>query len=162
MSRAGEGADGRSTGPDGSGRAGSEATPERDLRERVAVPHRHPPGTTGLVVVLAALLAWYASWLTADVGLGTVAFVLVAVVAAYGLYRQPTRRGVLVAGLAALAVLLVATPLFLNLPFALAAGAYGIEDAAAFTLTQADLVFVVAFVVLAAVPGGIAWWLSRR
>jgi hypothetical protein len=131
-----------------------------DVRERLRVEHRHPRETTAVVFAFAVLLAWYASWLTADLGLGTVAFVVVAVAGAYGLYRQPTRRAVVVAGLYGLAALLVSTPVFMNLPFVLSAGAYGISNPAAFTMRLADLVFLVVFVLLGAVPAGLAWRLS--
>lgn len=141
----------------------SEAATDRtDLFDRLRVEHRHTPGTTALVVLLAVALAWYASWLTADLGLGTIAFVLVAVVAAYALYRQPTRRGVLVVGLYALAVVLLVTPIFLNLPFLLAAGSYDVSNPTAFTMRLSDVIFVVLFAILAAVPGGLAWRLSTR
>jgi hypothetical protein len=133
-----------------------------DVRERLRVDHRHPPETTAVVLAMAVLLAWYASWLTADLGLGTVAFALVATVGAYGLYRQPGRRSVVVVGLYALAGLVASTPVFLNLPFLLSAGAYGVSNPTAFTMRLSDFVFVVVFGVLAAVPAVTGWWLSRR
>ena len=141
---------------------GAGSTSGTDLADRLRVDHRHSRVTTTVVLAIAVALAWYASWLTADLGLGTVTFVLVAAVAAYGLYRQPSRRAVLVVGLYVLAALLVVTPLFMNLPFMLAAGTYDVSNAPAFTMRLADVVFLVVFVVLAAVPGGLAWRLSTR
>lgn len=140
----------------------TERSPQQDgdvlaaLPDALAVEHRHPRGTTAVVLALAVLLAWYASWLAADLGLGTVAFVLVAAGAAYGLYRQPTRSRVLAVGLYALAAMLALTPVFMNLPFLLSAGSYGVPDATAFTVRLADAIFLVVFLVLAAVPAAAA------
>jgi hypothetical protein len=131
------------------------------LRDALAVEHRHSRTTTAIVLALAVLLAWYASWLAADLGLGTVAFVLVAAVGAYCLYRQPTRSRVLAAALYALAAMLALTPVFMNLPFHLDAGAYGVENATAFTVRLADAIVLVVFLVLAAVPVAAARRLAR-
>jgi len=132
------------------------------VAERLRVGHRHSRETTAIVLAEALALALYASWLTADLGLGTVTFVLVAVVAAYALYRQPSRRGILVVGLYVLAAFLVVTPVFLNLPFLLAAGSYDVSNPTAFTMRLSDVLFLVLFVILAAVPGGLAWRLSTE
>lgn len=142
------------------GGAGGELEAPSDLRRRFAVDHRHPPRTAAVVFVFAIVLGWYASWLLADLGLGTVAFVLVAAGSAYGLYRQPTRRRATVRGLSALAALLAATPVFMNLPFLLAAGRYGVGQPAAFTVRLADALVLVVFLIVAAVPAGVAWRLA--
>jgi hypothetical protein len=133
----------------------------RSLRAWLRVDHRHAPATTGVVLLFAALHAWYASWLAADLRLGTVAFVVVGVCSAYGLYRQPNRRSVVVVGLYVLAALLVASPVFMNLPFVLSAAAYGVSNPLAFTLGLADLLFLLVFGLLATVPALLAWRLSR-
>lgn len=144
------------------GRAGRPSTGTEDLLARLRVEHRHDRATAALVLAGSLVLAWYGSWLTADLGLGTPTFVVVAAVAAYGLYRQPSRRDVLVVGLYALAALLVATPVFLNLPFLLSAGAYDVANPTAFTMRLADLILLVVFVLLAGVPAVVAWRLSSR
>lgn len=147
---------------DGGVDAGSERGRLDDRLESLRFDHRHSRATIAVVVVISLALGWYGSWLAADLGLGTVVFVLGAALSAYGLYRQPSRRAVVVVGLYALAALLVATPVLLNLPFVLVAGSYGVSDPAAFTMRLSDAIFLLVFVILAAVPGGLAWRLSTE
>lgn len=142
--------------------AGPDERGPRALVDRLRVDHRHPPATAGLVVAGAMALGWFAAWLTADLGVGAVAFVLAALSAGYGLYRQPDRTAVLSTWAYAVAALLALTPVFLNLPFLLAAPTYGIGDPAAFTLRLADAISLVAFLLLAAVPAAVGRWLSAR
>lgn len=143
----------------GDGARGPGESPS-DLRRRLGVDHQHPPLTAAVVLGFALVHGWYAAWLLADLGLGTVAFVVVAAASAFWLSRQPTRRRAVVRGLYALAALLAATPLFMNLPFLLAAGHYGVGDPLAFTARLADAVFLLVFLGLAAVPAGVGWRLA--
>lgn len=126
------------------------------LRERAGMEYTHTPRTIVTIVAWAAVLGWYLSWLTADFGLRFPAFLLGTTGMAVVLYRQPTRRYVTVVSLYALAGLLVLTPVFMNLYFLLSAGEFGISNTAAFVVGLSDLIFLVAFAVLAAIPAVLA------
>lgn len=128
------------------------------LLERLGVHHTHDPATTSAVFVLAIVLGNYAAWLVADVGIGLPVFAAGSLVATWGLYRQPTRRAVAVRTLQALAALLVATPIAIDLTFLVLAGSYGVADPLSFVTTKADLVFLVAF----AIPALVLWGIARR
>lgn len=131
------------------------------IRRWAGLDQAHQVRTVAGMVVAAALLGDVAGWLLADFGLRTPAFVGVALGSSLWLYRQPNGRAAAVRALSALAVLLALTPLFLNLPFVLAADRYGIGNPAAFVLRTADLVALVVFLAMAAVPAAAAWWLAR-
>lgn len=132
------------------------------LLDRVGFEHTHGARAALTVIAWAAVLAWYVGWLVADLGLRGPAFLIALAVAWYLLYAQPTRRAMTVRGLAALAVLLAVTPVFLDLPFLLAASRYGVATPWAFVARAADLVMLVVFLLLAAIPAGIARRLARR
>ena len=109
--------------------------------------HTHDALTTGLVVVTAALLGLYTSWMTADFGIRTPAFVVAALALGYLLYRQESRRGVVAGALYSLAALVALTPLLYELTILLRAA-----DPLQHVLSVTDLVFVLLFWVVAAVP----------
>lgn len=132
------------------------------LLDRVGFEHTHGARAALTAIAWAAVIAWYVGWLVADLGPRGPAFILALAIAWYLLYAQPTRRAMTVRGLAALAVLLGATPVFLNLPFLLSSGRYGVAAPWAFVARAADLVTLVVFLLLAAVPAGIARRLARR
>jgi hypothetical protein len=133
------------------------------LRARFEFDHAHDRTTKALVLGAAVLLGAYAGYLLADLGLRTVAFVVVTAWAAYGLYARPTRRDVAIRGLYALAVLVLATPVALaaTIPV-LPHGTAGIENLLGFVVTIADLVLLAVFGAIAAVPAGVAFLLDRR
>lgn len=139
---------------------GPAATAARGL-ERLGVHHTHDPGTTSVIFVLAVVLGNYAAWLVADVGIGLPVFAIGSLVATWGLYRQPTRRAVAVRTLQALAALLIATPIAIDLTFLVLAGRHGVTDPLSFVTTPADLVFLVAFAIPAAALLVVAWRLDR-
>lgn len=133
------------------------------VRERLAFEHTHDWPTRA--VVLAFALAWAVGtgWLLADLRLRTPAFVVVALAGAYLLYDRPTRRDVVIRGLYGLAILLIATPVVLSASlFVLPYGTGAVSNPWALSLTVGDLLFLLAFGVLAAVPGGIAFALEYR
>lgn len=114
--------------------------------------HTHDAVTTGVVVLSAALLGLYASWITADFGLRTPAFVLVAVALGYLLYRQDSRRGVVAGALYSLAALLAVTPFLYELTVLVRA-----SSPLQHLLSVTDLVFVLLFWAVAAVPALVAY-----
>lgn len=133
------------------------------VRERLAFEHAHDLPTRAVVLSFAVAWAVSAAWLLADLRLRTPAFLVVAPVGAYLLYGRPTRRDVVIRGLYGLAVLAVATPVVLSASlFVLPHGTGAIANPWALTLTVGDLVFLLAFAVLAAVPGGAAFLLEYR
>jgi hypothetical protein len=123
------------------------------LRERVfpLFDHTHDAGTTAIVVLSAALLGQYASWATADFGLRTAAFVVVAVALGYLLYRQDSRRGVVAGACYSLAALLAVTPLLYELTVLTRA-----TQPLQHLLSVTDLLFVLLFWAVAAVPALVA------
>lgn len=130
--------------------------------DRLGVTHRHDPLTTSVVFVAALLLGNYAGWLLADLDVGFVAFAVGSLVATWVLYKQPSRRAVVVRAFRALAVLLVLTPIAIDLTFLVRAFEYGLANPLSFVTTPADLLYLVVFAVLAAVPWGLARWLDSR
>lgn len=132
-------------------------------RERVRFEHVHDYPTRAIVLGFAVVWSVYAAWLLADLRLRTPAFVLVAVAGTYALYSRPTRRDVVIRGLYGLALFLLATPVVLSLSlFVLPHGTGAISNPWAVSLTTGDLVFLVAFGLMAAVPAGIAAILEYR
>lgn len=117
--------------------------------------HTHDVVTTGVVVLSAALLGLYASWTTADFGLRTPAFVVVALSLGYLLYRQDSRRGVVAGALYSLAALVALTPLLYELTV-LVRAASPLQH----VLSVTDLVFVLLFWLVAAVPALVAYRLT--
>lgn len=123
--------------------------------------HTHGIATTTYVVVATVLGGLFASWLAADFGLRTPAFVVAAVVLGYALYGQPTQRSVVAGSLYSLAALIVLTPVALNLPYVTNGGMPSLADPWAMVLTVADLQIFVAFLVLAAIPSAVAYGLTN-
>jgi hypothetical protein len=117
--------------------------------------HTHDALTTGIVVVSAALLGLYASWATADFAIRTPAFVVVAVALGYLLYRQDSRRGVVAGALYSLAALIALTPLLYEFTV-LVRAATPLQH----LLSVTDLVFVLLFWVVAAIPALVAYRLT--
>lgn len=109
--------------------------------------HTHDPVTTAIVVAFAAVLGLLARWMVADFGVRSLGFLVGAVGTGYLLYRQPTRRSVVAAGCYSLAALVAAVPVVYEL--ALAAN---VEDPLRHLLSVTDLLFVLAFWLLAALP----------
>lgn len=140
---------------------GAEATAAEWLRT-LGITHRHDPLTTSLVFVAALLLSNYAGWLVADLDIGFWTFAVGSLVATWGLYRQPARRDVAVSALRTLAVLLVLTPIAIDITFLIRAVQYGVADPWSFVTTPADLLYLVVFAVFAAIPWGLAYWLDAR
>lgn len=130
--------------------------------ERLGITHSHTPAGTIGIGVISVILGWYAGWITADLGFRIPTFIGVAIVAVVWLYRQHNGWAALSQGLYLLSALLVLTPIIFNLAFVLDAGRYGISDVAGFVLTISDLVFVLVFAVLAAIPAGIATLIRRK
>lgn len=129
---------------------------------RFSIEHRHSAGTTALAVVLALVCGFYAAWLLADFGLRLPALIVVALASGVFFYARPTRAGVVSTGLYTLAVFIALTPVVLDLAFVLAADQHGIENPWPFVLSLADLLFLVVFVLLALIPAGIAYAVTRR
>ncbi len=149
--------------PDATAAAKSESLVWQKVRSVFEFEHSHSPGTKLLVLALGVVVGLFASWLLADLGGRTISFLLFTAAGTYALYARPTRRDVLIRGLYSLALLLVLTPVMLNVTFLLADyGTGGITDPWRFVFTAADLLFLVVFSVFAAVPAGIAFLLDRR
>lgn len=132
--------------------------PERSVVTELWDLDRH---RLALATGLGLLSAAYLSWLVADLGLRWVGFVLGWVGVGWYLTRRTDRRDLVVAWLRIDAVLLLLTPLFLNLPFLLNAARFDIGNVSGFVLTASDLVALLLFGLLAAVTAGIGYWLDR-
>lgn len=129
-------------------------------RAAAGVGHDHPPGTVALVVVFALLLGVAASWLLADLGLRLPALLAGWLGGGYWLYRKPDRRAVAVSGLYAVAALVALVPVAMNVTALAVAGGHGFR-AGPFALSVVDVVLLVVFLLLAAVPAGLGRWLQR-
>lgn len=129
--------------------------------DRLGITHGHTPAATLGIVVLAAGLGGYAAWLTADFGVSTLVFVVAAVGSAYVLYRRSDGWDALAVACYLFAAFLALTPVFLNLPYVVDGGRYGIGSLAPFVFSLANLVVLVVFLLLAAVPAA-AGYLVRR
>lgn len=139
--------------------AATATTDERTLRERLGVAHDHDAGTTALVAAFAAVLGLYAGWLTADLGVRWVAFVVGGGAAAVALYRRESRARIAATGLYALAALVALTPVALDATLLLGTD---LGDPWPFVLTTATLVYLAAFAALAAIPAGLGYLVARR
>lgn len=104
------------------------------------------------VVGFALLVGTYAAWLGGDYGLGLGSLVGFGLVAAYVLVQQPTTRAVAARGCYLLAVLVLATPVFLNLPV-LTGRHSGIPDPTALVFHPGVYVMALVFVGLAVLLG---------
>lgn len=125
--------------------------------------HTHGPMTTLLVGGSMGVLGTYGAWLLADVLPRPVTFLAVAICSGYLTYARPSTRGVLVRGLYGLSILLVVTPVWLSLSMlVLPYGTEGLGDPVDLVFTTADLVFLVAFGGLAAIPAGMAAFIEWR
>lgn len=122
--------------------------------------HTHDAVTTGVVVAFAALLGAYASWMTADLGVRFVAFAAAALGVGYLLYSEPTRRTVVASGLYALATFVAATPFVYELSVLLSGRFVAAGSPLRHVLTATDLLFVLLFLVVAAVPALVAYRLT--
>ena len=122
--------------------------------------HTHDTVTTAVVLGFAAALGLYASWIAADVGARFPVFVVSAVILAYLLYAQPTRRAVLAGGLYSLGGLLALTPIVYELVFLLNSGRPGVGPVLEHYLSLADVLLFGVFWVLAAVPTLVAYRLT--
>lgn len=117
--------------------------------------HTHDAGTTAIVVAFAAVVGLLAGWITADLGVRFLAFVVGAVGSGYLLYDQRTRRDVVVAGLYSIAALLAAAPFIYELGTLLY-----VEAPLRHLLSVADLLVFVAFWLLAAIPAVVGYRLT--
>ena len=135
------------------GRAGEEDTngdgAAGGLADRLfpVFEHTHDPVTTAIVVVFAALLGLLAGWIVADFGVRSLGFLVGAIGTGYLLYGQPTRRAVVAAGFYSLAALVAAVPVVYELGLAV-----NVEEPLQHLLSTTDLLLLVAFWLLAAVP----------
>lgn len=116
---------------------------------------------TATAAMLAFVPAVYLSWLLADFGLRTPGFILGAVAFTWFLLRRAESGSMGPPVLRLLAGLILVTPVFLVLPFLLNAGRFGVGHLDQFVLTEAELVTVIVFVVIAAIPVAIARWVDR-
>ena len=117
--------------------------------------HTHDPVTTAVVVVFALLVGLLARWIVADFDVRLLGFLVGAVGTGYLLYGQPTRRAVLAAGCYSLAALVAAIPIAFELGLAAS-----VDDPLRHVLSVTDLLFVLAFWLLAAVPGLVGYRIS--
>lgn len=122
--------------------------------------HTHDTATTALAVAATAVTAFYAAWLTADLLPRTVVFAAVALAMSFLLYRRPDRRAVAAGALYAVAILLAATPVVLNAAVLATADMAGVTDPWARVLTVTDLKVLLGFLVVAAVPAAIGYYLN--
>jgi biotin transporter BioY len=83
-------------------------------------------------------------------------FLVASVVTGYLLYRQPTRRAVIVAGLYSIAALVAVIPVVYQLRLAVT-----VQDPLRHLVSTTDLLLVVGFWVVAAVPALIGYRLDR-
>jgi hypothetical protein len=128
---------------------------------RLVGGQRHSVRSTVLAVVLALLCGAYAAWLLADFGLRWPALLAVAAIAGVFFYSRRTPAAMLASGFYGLAVLVVLTPIALDLAFVFAADGYGITPWP-FVLSLADLVFLGVFVVFALILSAIGFVINRR
>lgn len=134
----------------------SDDQPEGVLDRLLPVfDHTHDARTTAVVVVFAAVLGMLAGWLAADFGVRFPAFLVGAVGTGYLLYGRPTRRAVVAAGLYSLAALLAVAPLVYELGLIA-----GVDRPFRHVLSVADLLVVLLFWVIAAVPGAVGYRLA--
>jgi hypothetical protein len=122
---------------------------EPALRDRLAraVGDGHDAATTAFVLLAAVALGTFVAWLSADLVGRLPAFAVGAVATAGALYTRPTRRDVAATTCYALAALLALVPVAYELPILL-----GTDAPLAHVLTTTDLILVLVFLTLAAIP----------
>jgi hypothetical protein len=129
--------------------------------ERFAAENRHDTATTAVVVAFAALFGLYGSWMLADLLPRALGFLLPALVGGWVCYGRADRGSVAAAGCYGLAVLVVLTPVALQVPYVLNSGMVSNGGALSF-FQPMDLVFLLIFVVIAAVPALVGFYLNNR
>lgn len=117
--------------------------------------HTHDSATTAIVVGFAAAIGLLAGWIVADFGVRSLGFLVGAVGTGYLLYRQPTRRAIVAAGLYSIAGLVAAIPVVYELGLAA-----NVDDPLRHVLSVTDLLFVLAFWLLAAIPALVGYRLA--
>lgn len=108
------------------------------------------------IVVFGLLVGAYAAWLGGDYGLGWGSLAGFGLVTAYVLVQEPSGRRVAARGCYLLAGLVLATPVFLNLP-AVTGAHPGIADPAALVLHPGVAAMALPFVVLAGLLAGVGY-----
>lgn len=117
--------------------------------------------TTAVVIVLTALGGVWATWLVGDFPLRQPAFVLTAAVLATVLYGAHDGRDLAARALYAAAGFLALTPVMLNLTYLFMGGYAGVTNPWAFVTTATDLTVLLVFLVAAAVPFAVGYYLRN-
>lgn len=107
-------------------------------------------GLLGNAVGGALILAWYATWITADLLARWIIFPLVALLAGYLLYQQDSGHDQGVYFGYRLAVLVLVTPLLLVLPDVLGADAYGVGGLT-LLVTYTNILLGIVFAIIAGI-----------
>lgn len=107
-------------------------------------------GKLGNAVGGALILAWYATWITADLLARWIIFPLVALLAGYLLYQQDSGHDQGVYFGYRLAVLVLVTPLLIVLPDVLGADAYGVGGLT-LLVTYTNILLGIVFAIIAAI-----------
>lgn len=107
-------------------------------------------GLLGNAVGGALILAWYATWITADLLARWLIFPLVALLAGYLLYQKDSGHAQGVYFGYRLAVLVLVTPLLLVLPDVLGAEAYGVGGLT-LLFTYTNILLGIVFAILAGI-----------
>lgn len=137
---------------------GGDGTDEEDRGEGFVdqllpvFDHTHDRVTTAVVVAFAAVIGLLAGWIVADFGVRSLGFLVGAVGTGYLLYGQPTRRAVLAAGSYSIAALVAAVPIVYELGLAVS-----VDDPLRHLASVTDLLFVLAFWLLAAIPAVVGY-----
>lgn len=118
--------------------------------------HTHDGVTTAIIVVLAAVFGLLARWIVADFDVSFLGFLVAALGTGYLLYRQPTRRAVIAAGCYSLAALVAVMPVVYELRLAVT-----VQDPLRHLLSTTDLLLVVAFWLVAAIPALVGYRIDR-
>jgi hypothetical protein len=110
--------------------------------------------TAGVSFLAALVLGYYVSWLALDVAPRWLGFLGGALLCGFLLWQNETKRAVLVGALYMLAALVAVTPIVYELAW-LGAGEFaGVGSITRHVLTPTDLLFVLVFLVLAAISAG--------
>lgn len=120
-------------------------------------PSRRLPAGTAGAIVAGLILGTYATWITADLIVQWVMFPVVFAMASYLCYRKDGRHAQWVFVGYGLAVLVAVTPVFLVLPDALLADAYGI-GAIPLVFMYANFLLLLGFAIL----GGTIAYITYR
>lgn len=118
--------------------------------------HTHDRITTAIVVVLAAAFGLLTRWIVADFDVAFLGFLVAAVGTGYLLYRQPTRRAVVAAGCYSFAALVAVVPIVYELGLAVT-----VQDPVSHLLSTTDILLVVVFWLVAAVPALVGYRIDR-